>query len=82
MTLAEKLHEISKQSGGRIPAEVRHKMAQATQELKNSGQAGRALGVGSKMPAFSLPNTDGVTVGSGDLLKEGNLVVTFYRGIW
>ena len=82
MSLQEKLHEISKQSGGKLPDDVRHKMARATQELKDSGQAQRALGVGDKMPAFNLPNTNGEMISSEDLLKQGNLVVTFYRGVW
>jgi hypothetical protein len=82
MSLQEKLKEISKQSGGKIPDETRHKMARATQELKDSGQAERALDVGDKMPTFNLPNTKGEMISSTDLLKNGNLVVTFYRGVW
>ena len=81
MSLKEKLHEVSEHSGGKIPDDVRHKMARATQELKESGQAERALGVGDKMPAFNLPNTEGEMISSTDLLKNGNLVVTFYRGV-
>ncbi|MDQ6787749.1 MAG: redoxin domain-containing protein [Acidobacteriota bacterium] len=82
MSLKQKLHEISERSGGKIPDEIRHKMARATQELKDSGQAERAIGVGDKMPSFALPNTKGETIKSDDLLKNGNLVVTFYRGVW
>lgn len=82
MSLKEKLKKISEESGGKIPSETKHKMAQATQELKDSGQAERALGMGDKMPSFSLPNTKGEMVNSADLLKQGNLVVTFYRGVW
>ncbi len=65
-----------------MPDDVKHKMARATQELKDSGQAERALGVGDKMPAFTLPNTEGAMISSTDLLKNGDLVVTFYRGVW
>ncbi len=82
MSLKEKLHEISERSGGKIPDDIRHKMARATQELKDSGQAERAVGVGDKMPAFNLPNTEGEMISSDDLLKNGDLVVTFYRGVW
>jgi hypothetical protein len=82
MSLKEKLHEISQQSGGKIPADVQDKMRRATQELKDSGQAERALKVGDKMPAFSLPDTNGNIVNSADLLQKGNLVLTFFRGAW
>lgn len=42
----------------------------------------RALNVGAKMPAFLLKDTTGKTVSSKDLLKQGNLVLVFYRGSW
>lgn len=41
-----------------------------------------ALNVGAKMPAFSLKDSLGNTVNSKDLLKQGNLVLVFYRGAW
>ncbi len=82
MSLKEKLEKISEESGGKIPDDVKHKMARATQELKDSGQSERALNVGDKMPAFTLPNTEGAMISSTDLLKNGDLVVTFYRGVW
>jgi thiol-disulfide isomerase/thioredoxin len=44
--------------------------------------AKNALNTGAKMPAFSLKDVNGKTVESRDLLKQGNLVVVFYRGSW
>ena len=41
-----------------------------------------ALNVGAKMPAFTLNDSLGKSVSSKDLLKQGNLVVVFYRGAW
>jgi len=41
-----------------------------------------ALKAGAKMPSFKLKDATGKIVGSGDLLKQGNLVVVFYRGSW
>lgn len=41
-----------------------------------------ALKAGAKMPSFKLKDATGKTVGSDDLLKQGNLVVVFYRGSW
>ena len=41
-----------------------------------------ALNVGAKMPAFMLNDSLGKPVSSADLLKQGNLVVVFYRGAW
>ncbi len=41
-----------------------------------------ALNVGAKMPVFTLSDSLGKSVSSKDLLKQGNLVVVFYRGAW
>jgi len=41
-----------------------------------------ALNVGGKMPTFTLSDSAGKPVKSNDLLKQGNLVVVFYRGAW
>ena len=42
----------------------------------------RPLGAGDPAPTFVLPDPDDVMISSADLLKNGPLVVTFYRGIW
>jgi peroxiredoxin len=44
--------------------------------------AKKALNIGAKMPSFKLNDASGKTVESRDLLKQGNLVVVFYRGAW
>ncbi len=41
-----------------------------------------ALNVGGTMPEFSLSDATGKSVASSDLLKQGSLVVVFYRGAW
>lgn len=48
-----------------------------------SAQAGHsAPQVGDSMPPFTLPDQDGRLVNLYDLLAEGPLIVTFYRGHW
>jgi len=57
-------------------------MHRATEELRRSGLAERALKVGDLVPTFELDNQDGQLVRSVDLLAEGPLVITFFRGHW
>jgi hypothetical protein len=57
-------------------------MHRATAELKASGLENRALTVGDHAPEFSLFNQDHVQVNSADLLGQGPIVVTFFRGHW
>jgi len=87
MTLQERLDafKASFESGGppfNVPQSAIEMMHRATEELRRSGQAERALGVGARAPAFALPNQDGQIVSSADLLAGGPLVIGFFRGHW
>ena len=42
----------------------------------------RPLEAGDPAPTFMLPDPDDVMISSAELLENGRLVVTFYRGIW
>ncbi|WP_186223761.1 peroxiredoxin-like family protein [Burkholderia gladioli] len=64
------------------PAEIHPIMERATAELIASGQAGRAVQAGDRAPQFTLRDQDGKLVSSADLLAQGPLVITFYRGVW
>lgn len=44
--------------------------------------AANAITVGAKMPSFSLVDANGKSVSSDSLMKDGNLVIVFYRGAW
>ena len=57
-------------------------MHRATAELKASGLEHLALKVGDRAPEFSLFNQDHVQANSAELLRQGPLIVTFFRGHW
>ena len=82
MSLQEQINEIKKQSAEQMPEKAVKVSQQAIEQLQTSGKVDEALGVGDTAPSFSLPDTDGKTVSSDELLQEGPLVVTFYRGVW
>ncbi len=52
MSLKEKLENISKQSGGKMPDEVKAKMKQQIEELKSTGIVANSLGEGATIPEF------------------------------
>ena len=64
------------------PREAIETMHRATAELKATGIETRALGAGDRAPEFSLFNQDHVQVSSAELLRQGPLVVSFFRGHW
>lgn len=84
MSLKEKLDAFRAdvESGTRIPSSVVEQLHRSTEELVASGQAERAKKAGDRAPTFSLEDTDGRTVNLADLLADGPVVLTFYRGVW
>jgi hypothetical protein len=82
MTLEEKLAGLREGSAKKHPPERRAIMAAATQALRDSGAVDRAPKVGDALPAFSLTNAQGIDIHSEDLLSQGPLVLTVFRGVW
>jgi peroxiredoxin len=83
MPLQQKLDAFKAEFEGKVaPPEVVAVMNGATRALIASRQAARALKVGDRAPAFSLPDAAGRTVHLAELLNSGPVVAVFYRGIW
>lgn len=82
MTLQEQLDAYQTQARAKRPAEWQTIMDRATEGLRRVGIADRALKAGARAPEFALPNAAGRIVRSADLLANGHLVVSFYRGGW
>ena len=86
-SLQSRLDEFKKAfASGAPPYNAQHeaieKMRRATAELKALGIEKQALKTGDLAPSFTLFNQDHVQVVSNDLLREGPLVVSFFRGHW
>lgn len=81
-TLEQRLAAIRKASEKEIPEEALKIIHRVTAELQQSGMAEKAIGEGDQAPAFALPNQDGKIVSSDELLAEGPLVLSFFRGHW
>ncbi len=64
------------------PEEALTLMGRATQELLDSDILEGVPKTGATLPAFELEETDGSIVRSADLLAQGPLVLTVYRGAW
>ncbi len=64
------------------PHEAIETMHRATAELKATGIEDRALKVGDRAPSFTSFSQDHVQINSTDLLRQGPLVVSFFRGHW
>ncbi|MEM6590266.1 MAG: peroxiredoxin-like family protein [Cyanobacteria bacterium P01_C01_bin.73] len=82
MSLSEQLAQRLEENRAQLPSEVTATMAQATEDLANSGIVNRSLNRGDTLPAIALPNATGKIVDLQALLAKGPIVITFYRGGW
>ena len=76
--LAERKELIAKY----VPPETQAVHARAIASLKERRLAENIPSVGGKSPNFELPDQDGKTVSSTNLLAKGRLVLCFIRGRW
>jgi len=82
MELTEELAERASRGWENLPPERRAMYERAEVALKASGIADRVLREGDTAPEFELPDALGRTVRLTDLLKQGPVIVSFYRGQW
>ncbi|MCA8985126.1 MAG: AhpC/TSA family protein [Planctomycetaceae bacterium] len=65
-----------------MPDEAKKLFQEKAEELAQSGLAERGLRVGDMAPDFLRPDAWGNPVRLGELLREGPVVLSFYRGGW
>jgi peroxiredoxin len=82
MTLESELAAERQRSYDKWSAEERAVRDGAINEVADSQLADRALGVGEQIPRIVLPDATGRTVDVSDLLSQGPVVISFYRGSW
>ncbi|GHO98053.1 alkyl hydroperoxide reductase [Reticulibacter mediterranei] len=84
--LQRQLDELVARAADRIPAEIFQQLTSPILQLVQAGASEQALKEGEQAPDFtlpgSLPDTAGNAVKLSELLKQGPVIVTFYRGAW
>ena len=81
-TLREQLDARAAQSAKKGDPEVRAMYAAGIDTVAASGIYESVKKVGDTAPMFALPDADGKLVSLATLLKDGPVVVTWYRGGW
>ena len=82
MSLKEQLAEYRAGWYKRVPAERQEIMQRHIDQLRSGTIARTMLKVGDRAPAIVLENAKGATVDVATLLKDGPVIVNFYRGGW
>ncbi len=82
MSLNETLTKAREERAAKRPAHAQKIMDEEALRWEQANLIETSLQVGDKAPEFTLSNATGKPVSSGALLKNGPLVVSFYRGAW
>ena len=82
MSLQKKLNAYKEGMVKKAPKEALEIMHRATEDLRNSAIMEEVTKVGDRAPEFQLQNTSLELVRLKDLLSDGYLVLSFYRGKW
>jgi peroxiredoxin len=78
----QQIDEFISMQVSRLPADLLDDLTSPIAELIKSGAAEKALKEGAQVPDFTLPDAHGQPVTLSHLLKQGPVIITFYRGIW
>ena len=82
MSLQKKLSALKKGFEAQAPKEAVETVHRATADLESSGVLDNTVKVGDEAPDFSLQNADGHEFRLKELLSQGPVVLSFYRGKW
>jgi len=81
-TLADQLSSVFDGFQKNAPGPVKEAIIKATTDFKTSYDPSTAIQVGDTLPEFALSDAVGKQVSSTELLSQGALLITFYRGEW
>jgi peroxiredoxin len=82
MSLQAELRAFHADFMSQVPAEIAAAMTQADLDLSASGILDRALKAGDRAPHFTLPHSTGGVMSLAGAIKDGPVVLSFYRGGW
>jgi peroxiredoxin len=68
--------------GSKLTPAENETMERHIEFLRESGALDKVLKKGDQAPEFNLKNQNGDIIASSELLKNGPLVVSFYKGSW
>lgn len=80
--LDQQINELNENLAKQLPPKVLEVFGKSINELKTQGIEESSIGIGETFPQFNLPNTNDKTVALKELLKNGKVIVAFFRGSW
>src|SRR5438874_2222831 len=80
--LQQQIDEFIAEGASWLPPDLLRDLLRPIGQLVTSGAAEYALKEGARAPDFTLPGACGNAVGLSHLLRQGPVVMSFYRGQW
>lgn len=82
MKFTVELHEFRTEFLASLPKDIAEVIEVDVERHIAAGLEEQAIQVGDYIPSFELRNAVGETVDTDELLAEGPMVISFYRGSW
>ncbi|KAF2671620.1 redoxin domain-containing protein [Microthyrium microscopicum] len=82
MSLTTQLSNVLENFKKNAPEDTKQAIFTANCDFKSNFKPASTIQVGTKIPDFSLPNATGGVTSSADLLQQGPMLISFYRGEW
>lgn len=82
MSLADQISIVLTDFGATAPDEIKRPINSANEYIQKNFQHEKSIQVGAKLPEFNLRNAVNTDVSSNELLFQGPLLISFYRGEW
>ncbi|UMQ44008.1 AhpC/TSA family protein [Chryseobacterium sp. Y16C] len=81
-TLAMQIEQLNDELSLQLPQEVLSAFGSSIEDLKTKNIEESSIQIGEQISEFSLPNVYGKKVNSTEILKNGKIILAFYRGSW
>lgn len=81
-TLAKQIEYLNEELSSQLPQEILNAFGKSIEDLKTKRMEENSIQIGEQMPEFLLPNALGTIINSEDILKNGKMILVFYRGNW
>ena len=80
--LKQQIEELNENLAKQLPTKILEVFGKCIQDLKARNIEEDSIDTGDTFPDFSLPNTNNEIVALKELLKNGKVIVAFFRGSW
>lgn len=80
--LAKQIEQFNNELATQVPQEVLEAFGKSIEDLQKKKIEEKSIRLGEIMPEFLLPNVKNGIINSKEILKNGKMIIAFYRGSW